>query len=74
MFSSFLHCLSLPPGSSGASGPPAARQAPMVFFMVSNTTKILHFYLERAGFSLFLFMLIKAEVISFVYALETHRN
>ena len=45
-----LHCSSLPPGSSGASAPPAVRQAPVVFFMVLNTTKILHFYLERALF------------------------
>ena len=33
----------------GGFTPSTARQAPVVFFMVSNTTKILHFYLERAG-------------------------
>ena len=35
-------------GLFGSFNPLAARQAPAVFFIVSNTTKILHFYLERA--------------------------
>ena len=37
-------------GLFGGFTPPAARQAPVVFFMVSNTTKISHFCLERALF------------------------
>ena len=44
----FLHCLSLPPGSSGASRP-RPQGKPRGVFHMSNTTKILHFYLERAG-------------------------
>ena len=43
----FLHCLSLPPGSSGASRP-RPQGKPRGVFHMSNTTKILHFYLERA--------------------------
>ena len=35
-------------GLFGGFTPPVARHAPVVFFMVSNTTKILHFYLESA--------------------------
>ena len=35
-------------GLFGGFTPPAAGQAPVVFFIESNTTKILHFYLERA--------------------------
>ena len=47
MFSSFLHYLILPPGSLGLQAP-GRKASPVVFFMVSNTTKILRFYLERA--------------------------
>ena len=48
MFSSFFALLNSSAGLFGGFTPPAARQAPVVFFMVSNTTKILHFYLESA--------------------------
>ena len=53
MFPSFFALLKSSAGLFGGFTPPAARQAPVVFFMVSNTTKILHFYLERAILSIF---------------------
>jgi len=48
MLPSFFALLKSSAGLFGGFRPPAARQTPVVFFMVSNTTKILHFYLERA--------------------------
>jgi len=53
MFPSFFALLKSSAGLFGGFTHPAARQAPVVFFMVSNTTKILHFYLERAILSIF---------------------
>ena len=47
-FSSFFALLKSSTGLFGAS-PPGRKASPVVFCIVSNTTKILHFYLERAG-------------------------
>lgn len=47
MFPSFFYCLSYPPGSSRASSP-QQQGTPVAFFILSNTTEILHIYLETA--------------------------
>ena len=47
-FSSFFALLKSSTGLFGGS-PPGRKASPVVFCIVSNTTKILHFYLERAG-------------------------
>ena len=48
-FSSFFALLKSSTGLFGGFTPPGRKASPVVFCIVSNTTKILHFYLERAG-------------------------
>ena len=48
-FSSFFALLKSSTGLFGGFPPPGRKASPVVFCIVSNTTKILHFYLERAG-------------------------
>ena len=47
MFSSFFALLKSPAGLFRGFTPPGRKASPRGVFHMSNTTKILHFYLER---------------------------